>query len=200
LAKSWAGLDKYKPIDTKNLIDDLNPRFSDLLNRQLAVNTVTLLRNKKDIIPLQNLDTLKIASLVIGTPAFGSKPVTDFQKMLGNYTAVEYFNLDENSADSTIAKVEEALKSYNLVIMGVNGQNIRPAKNYNILPKTQELVKRFSNAKTIITLFSNPYTLGKFENLESAAALVQTFQETPYTQEAAHKPYLELLLLQASSL
>ncbi|MDI9876773.1 glycoside hydrolase family 3 N-terminal domain-containing protein [Flectobacillus rivi] len=185
LAKSWAGLDKYKPIDTKNLIDDLNPRFSDLLNRQLAVNTVTLLRNKKDIIPLQNLDTLKIASLVIGTPAFGSKPVTDFQKMLGNYTAVEHFNLDENSADSTIAKVEEALKSYNLVIMGVNGQNIRPAKNYNILPKTQELVKRFSNAKTIITLFSNPYTLGKFENLESAAALVQTFQETPHTQEAA---------------
>jgi hypothetical protein len=185
LAKSWAGLDKYKAIDTKNLIDDLNPRFSDLLNRQLAVNTVTLLRNKKDIIPLQNLDTLKIASLVIGTPAFGSKPVTDFQKMLGNYTAVEHFNLDENSADSTIAKVEEALKSYNLVIMGVNGQNIRPAKNYNILPKTQELVKRFSNAKTIITLFSNPYTLGKFENLENAAALVQTFQETPFTQEAA---------------
>jgi CubicO group peptidase (beta-lactamase class C family) len=69
--------------------------------------------------------------------------------------------------------------------MGVNGQNIRPAKNYNILPKTQELVKRFSNAKTIITLFSNPYTLGKFENLENAAALVQTFQETPFTQEAA---------------
>ncbi len=186
LAKAWVGLDRYKPIDLKNLIEDLNPKNADLLNRKLANNTVTLLRNNNNIIPLKALDTLKIATLVLGTPAFGAKPVTDFQKMLSNYTAIDHYNLDENSADSTVQKVREALKAYNLVILGVNGQNIRPAKNYSILPKIQEYVKEFANSnKTIVTLFSNPYTLGKFENLDKSLALIQTFQETPYTQEAA---------------
>lgn len=185
LAKAWAGLDAYKPIKIDHLIEDLNPRRSDALNRALATNTVTLLRNQDNIIPLQHLDTLKIASLVLGTPAFGSKPMTDFQKMLSNYTNIDHFNIDENTPDSTVQKVQEALKAYNLVLVGVNGQNIRPAKNYSILPRIQELVKLFSNEKAIVTLFSNPYTLGKFENLDKAKALIQTFQETPYTQEAA---------------
>ncbi len=185
-AKAWAGLDVYKPIELKNLIQDLNPRSSEVLNRKLAEESLALLSNSDHILPLQRLDTLKIATLVIGTPAFGSKKPTDFQKMVANYTAVEHFNLDENSTDSTVLAVSDALKKYNLVLMAVNGQNIRPAKNYNILPRIQELVKRFANSpKTIVSLFSNPYTLSKFQNLDMAKALIQAFQETPYSQEAA---------------
>lgn len=185
-AKAWVGLDKYAPVEIKNLVQDLNPRSSEVLIRKFAEETITVLMNNQNILPLRELDTLKIASLVIGTPAFGSKKPTDFQKMVSNYTNADHFNLDENSADSTIQRVRESLRNYNLVLMSVNGQNIRPAKNYSILPKIQELVKEFANSpKTIVSLFSNPYTLGKFEGLDKAKALITSYQETPQTQETA---------------
>ncbi|MCU0469782.1 MAG: glycoside hydrolase family 3 protein [Arcicella sp.] len=184
-AKAWAGLDKYKPIELKNLIEDLNPKKSEALNRQFAEETITLLKNSDNILPLQNLDTLRIASLNIGNPSFGSKSPTDFQKMLSNYTDVTHFNLDENSDEAAIQKVRESLKSYNLVLMAVNGQSVRPAKNYSINPKIQTLVAEFANSpKTVVSLFSNAYTLGKFDNLDKAKALTITYQESPQMHEA----------------
>jgi beta-N-acetylhexosaminidase len=184
-AKAWAGLDKYKPIELKNLIEDLNPKKSEALNRQLAEETITLLKNTDNILPLQSLDTLRIASLNIGNPSFGSKSPTDYQKMLSNYTDVTHFNLDENSDEAAIQKVRESLKSYNLVLMAVNGQSVRPAKNYSINPKIQTLVAEFANSpKTVVSLFSNAYTLGKFDNLDKAKALTITYQESPQMHEA----------------
>ncbi len=184
-AKAWAGLDKYQPIEIKNLIADLNPKKSEVLNRTFAEETITLLKNDDNIIPLKNLDTLKIASLNIGTPTFGSKKPTDFQKMLANYTSVQHFNLDETSSEEAIQAVRDSLKNYNLVLMAVNGQSVRPAKNYSIQPKIQELVKEFANSsKTIVSLFSNAYTLAKFENLDKAKALITTYQESPQMHES----------------
>lgn len=184
-AKAWAGLDKYKPIEIKNLITDLNPKKSEALNRQFAEETITLLKNDNNILPLQNLDTLHIASLNIGNPAFGSKSPTDFQKMLSNYTDVQHFNLDENSDEVAIQQVRESLKNYNLVLMAVNGQSVRPAKNYSINPKIQTLVKEFANSsKTVVSLFSNAYTLSKFENLDKAKALMISYQESPQMHES----------------
>ncbi|PWK29022.1 beta-glucosidase-like glycosyl hydrolase [Arcicella aurantiaca] len=184
-AKAWAGLDKYKPIEIKGLIEDLNPKKSEALNRQFAEETITLLKNTNNILPLQNLDTLRIASLNIGNPSFGSKSPTDYQKMLSNYTDVTHFNLDENSDEAAIQKVRESLKNYNLVLMAVNGQSVRPAKNYSINPKIQTLVAEFANSsKTVVSLFSNAYTLSKFENLDKAKALTITYQESPQMHEA----------------
>ena len=184
-AKAWAGLDRYKSIKISNLIEDLNPAKSQALNRQFAEETITLLKNENNILPLQNLDTLKIASLNIGNPAFGSKSPTDFQKMVSNYTDVQHFNLDENSDENEIQKVRESLKNYNLILMAVNGQSVRPAKNYSINPKIHALVKEFANSpKTIISLFSNAYTLSKFENLDKAKALMISYQESPQMHES----------------
>ncbi len=184
-AKAWAGLDNYKPLKISNLIEDLNPAKSQALNRRFAEETITLLTNNNSILPLQNLDTLRIASLNIGNPSFGSKSPTDFQKMVSNYTDVQHFNLDENSADSTVQRVRDSLKNYNLILLAVNGQSVRPAKNYSINPKIQNLVAEFANSsKTIVSLFSNAYTLSKFENLDKAKALMISYQESPQMHES----------------
>ncbi len=185
IAKAWAGLDNYKPASINNLIDDLNPKNAWTLNQILAEKTVTLLRNQNNIIPLQRLDTLKIATLNIGTPAFGKKKPTDFQLMVENYTEASHFNLDENSSEEEINSIKKTLKNYNLTLIAVNGQSVRPAKNYSIHPKIARLVELFSGQKnTIISLFSNTYTLDKFKNLDQATALTIAYQESPQMNEA----------------
>ncbi|MFN4146359.1 MAG: glycoside hydrolase family 3 N-terminal domain-containing protein [Runella sp.] len=62
-AKAWVGLDQYQPISTQNLIEDINDKQAELINRQLTENALTVLKNDDNILPLKNLDKIRIASV-----------------------------------------------------------------------------------------------------------------------------------------
>jgi beta-glucosidase-like glycosyl hydrolase/CubicO group peptidase (beta-lactamase class C family) len=190
-AKLWAGLDQYRPIPLKNLVEDLNAPQAILLNRQLVEASLTLLNNAQraggaSLLPLQRLDTLRVASL-----SLGSTQLTPFQQILGNYTAVTHFNLTDNSTEAEIALVKNQLKKFNLVLAGVHGLSIRPVRNYGISPKLVSLLKEMrsqvqtSRGKFVVTLFSNAYTLAKLEELDQTDGLLLAYQENPITQELA---------------
>ncbi len=176
-AKAWANLDQYQPIETENLIADLNPKYAETLNKTLAEKTITLLKNPLGILPLKQLDTLKIATLAIGKPNYGSKFPTAFQQTAENYMEMTHFVLDENSNDSSIVATENALKKFNLVLMGIHGISIRPANNYSLKPSVKSLVDRFVTNKTVVMHFANAMTLTKFDSLHKAVALLTTYQE-----------------------
>ncbi len=181
LAKAHAGLWNYKPIKTDSLIEQLNPISSDLLNRKLAENTVTVLKNENEIIPIKQLETRKIACLAIG-----AKEKTIFQKSAELYNEITHFNIDENTDSLRLIQVSDSLKNFNTVLLSLHGLNVRPANNYSIKPKIAALFNEFSKkANTITALFSNVYTLSKFENLQNSRALIMSYQESPYTQAAA---------------
>src|SRR5690606_22865524 len=55
MAKSWVGLDRYKPVKIENLIDDLNSRESEFLNTEFAEKTISLLKNEASILPILDL-------------------------------------------------------------------------------------------------------------------------------------------------
>jgi beta-N-acetylhexosaminidase len=181
LAKAHAGLWNYKPIKTDSLIEQLNPISSDLLNRQLAEKTITVLRNSNEIIPIKDLEINKIATLSIG-----SKDKTQFQKSAELYTEMVHFNIDETSDESKLKQVKDSLKNFSLILVSLHGLNVRPANNYSLKPRITELFNEFTkNENVITTLFSNVYTLDKFENLGQSKGLIMAYQETPYTQRAA---------------
>jgi beta-glucosidase-like glycosyl hydrolase/CubicO group peptidase (beta-lactamase class C family) len=180
MAKSWVGLDHYKPIQIENLIKDLNTKASDVLNRQFAEASVTLVKNEDNILPVKDL-TKKIAVVSIDA----SQP-TVFQKMAANYTAVDNFLIPANAADSTINRVLEQTKNYDLIVVGVHLNNIRPAAKYGVTDANKKAVKAFTNTgKALVTLFGNPYTLDKFEELEKAKAIVMAYQLTNYMEDAS---------------
>ena len=55
LAKYKVGLHLYKPIDTLNLINDLNRLEDDVLHRELVKNSMTIIKNDKKILPVRDL-------------------------------------------------------------------------------------------------------------------------------------------------
>ncbi|HSM62733.1 MAG TPA: glycoside hydrolase family 3 protein, partial [Gillisia sp.] len=65
-AKYKAGLNNYKPVDTINLIQDLNTIQDQVLYEDLVENSITLIKNDMGILPLRNLETLKIAYVNFG--------------------------------------------------------------------------------------------------------------------------------------
>ncbi len=181
LAKAHVGLWNYKPIKIEGLIEDLNPVSSDLLNRQMAEKTMVVLDNKSAILPIKELKNNKIASLSVG-----SKDKTIFQNTLDLYSEIKHFNMDETIELAQLSALNDSLKAYDTIILSLHGLNIRPANNYSLKPRIQELFDGLAaNEKTVTCLFSNVYTLAKFKNLQKSKALIMAMQDTPYTQRAA---------------
>ncbi|WP_128543088.1 glycoside hydrolase family 3 N-terminal domain-containing protein [Larkinella soli] len=183
-AKAWAGLDRYRPVDLANLVSDLNDPESSLINRLMTEEALTLLKNEKEasgetLIPLLNLETKRIASVSLDAPQ-----LTDFQKMLSNYAKVDHFNISASSLDTTISRIRKDLKKYDVVLVGVHLNNIRPAVRYGISPKTVEILKTLcETGKALVTVFGNPYALDKLDGLAQARALLMAYQLTPFTEE-----------------
>jgi len=179
MAKAWAGLNHYHPVVLSNLTKDLNSYRADYLSRQLAKNTVTLLSNKNDLLPLKRLDTLRIASLMIGdtTP-------NQFQTRMNDYANVTHFNMSMNSKDSVINAIYPKLKGFNLVIIGVNHTLTKPADTFNMkrvaIKMLDTIAKHFP---TVIDFFSDPYLLAYLPQIRNAKAVVMSYQSLPYTQD-----------------
>lgn len=178
-AKAWVGLDQYKPTDLTNLVADLNRPEYELNNRRLYEASMTVLKNDGNLLPLRNLDTLRIASV-----SLESATLTPFQQMLGNYTQVDHFNLTSATPDSTMARVREQLKNYNTVLVGVHLDNIRPSVRYGIKAKTAAMIRDLTaTGKAVVTVFGNAYALDKLPGIEQARALVLPYQLTNLAEE-----------------
>ncbi|MCC9167820.1 serine hydrolase [Pontibacter sp. XAAS-A31] len=181
-AKQWMGLDKWQPIETAHLIEDLNNPHAQYLNRQLTEQSLTLLRNKKNILPIQTLDTLKVAALAIGTTQ-----ETDFQRGLSRYTQVDTFFLSPNSTLAELQQMKEKLQNYNLVIAGVHKLQLKAgSSNFGITAEMNLFLKDLIRSKpTIVSVFGNVYSLAKFEGVEKADAVLTAYQENDVAQDLA---------------
>ena len=195
-AKAWVGLDHYQPTVLDHLVADLNPVADDLINRRMTEASLTVLKNDRvasdrNLLPLQRLDTLRIASVAIE-----SATPTAFQRMATNYARVDAFNLTSQMPDSAVARVRDSLQNYNLILVDVHLNSIRPAARYGLQAKTASFVSELiGTGKAVVTVFGNVYALGKLtspndtvqagRNLEDARAIVMTYQLTPYTEDLA---------------
>lgn len=180
-AKAWVGLDRYKPVDLMNLTRDLNEPESELINRLMSEEAMTLLKNDGNLLPLTDLDKLKIATVSLDA----DRP-TAFQQMLSNYTSMTHYNLTSATPDTTVQRIFRELGDYNLILVGAHLNNIRPSARYGIIPKTAGYLKDLTaTGKAVVSVFGNPYALGKLEGLENARSLVLAYQLTNYTEELA---------------
>ncbi|MDD3721890.1 MAG: glycoside hydrolase family 3 N-terminal domain-containing protein [Lutibacter sp.] len=172
-AKYWAGLNNYKKIELANLQQDLNAVEDELLHRNLVENSITLLKNKSLVFPIQHLERKKIAYVKLGNANH-----SDFLAMLKNYAEVDQISND------TLANLISDLKPYNLVIVGFHKSNDNPWKDYKFTE--EELLKLQEIAKTntvILDIFASPYSLLQVENFKNIEGVLVSFQNGKISQE-----------------
>ena len=181
MLKRWAGLNKYLPVRTENLYADLNQSAYRMTLRNVAQQSLTVLRNENQLLPLQRLDTLKIATVSIGR---GS--VTEFQRSAARYTKMDHFYISKDANDEAVKKLMSQLKKYNLVIAAVNNTGNFVSSNYRITTTQQKAVQQVAtHCRSVFVVFGNPYTLNYFEGIEKAAGLIVTYQESNESQDLA---------------
>lgn len=178
--KQWAGLDRYKPIELKNLYQELNTPHANYLTRRLSELSVTLLRNQKNLLPLQRLDTLRLATLTIGT-----KDTTYFQRMVADYAPARHFWLSATASLNELTAMRETLKPYNTVLIGLNNLTNLPATNFGVTPEANVMLHELvgQKQKVVVSVFGNAYSLNRVRDLDRADAVLLGYQESQNAQE-----------------
>jgi beta-N-acetylhexosaminidase len=176
--KYWAGLNKPLTINKDNIDKELSPMMSKALIRELYANALTVLNNKQDIIPVKNLQNLKIATIAINRDN-----VSSFQKRIAEYYPADQFFIDPSDSAAS-NKLLKKLPKYDLVIAGVFDLDQRPNLEFGIRLELNGFLKKLiRNNKTIITWFGNPYGIDKLEILQEANGLLLAYQENEYTED-----------------
>ena len=178
--KKWLGLDKQKMVEIKNLNQKLSENSYRLTKRLLHEQSMTVLANKQNTIPLQQLDTLQIASLSIG-----SEQIVPFQQMLGNYTRVDHFNVGKTPTEEEINSLITQLSPYNLLIIGVHGMGLYPSRRFGISDQQISLIEKLKDKNSVVCFFGNPYALQHFPTISNAQNLIVTYQDNQDAQEMA---------------
>lgn len=169
--KHILGLGTYKPTDTTALPERLNTAEVQRLNRYMYANSITLLRNQHDLLPLRNLERKSLAVVSLERPA-----ETPFVKMLRNYSSVEAYSLmPGNELDKRDFK--QTFGHYEKVIVCVY------AGNSNQI----EWLSRFNGLKNLcVCYFTSPYRMRVFGRaLTEPDAVLCAYEESLPAQEAA---------------
>jgi beta-glucosidase-like glycosyl hydrolase/CubicO group peptidase (beta-lactamase class C family) len=181
MVKRWAGLNQYAPVKTENLTSDLNQSAYRMSLRNVAQQSLTILQNSNQLLPLKRLDTLKVATLSIGRGF-----VTGFQRSLGRYTKMDHFYISKDADNEAVIKVMAQLKKYNLVIAGLNNLGNFVSSDYRITKTQQKVAQLVANmGKSVIVLFGNPYVLNYLDSVQKARCLVVAYEENSETQDLA---------------
>jgi len=179
--KQWVGLDNHRPIVTKNIATEMGTPTAKLLNRKLMEAALTVLKNENELMPIQRLDTLRMASV-----SLGANRVTPFQKMLNNYTKVRSFVLDDKATASQVQEVKNKLAGYDLVIAGVHDDSKYARNSLKFSAPMKQMVSDMAQMdNVIITVFKNPYVLDKLDDVEKADGLIITYQDNTDAEELA---------------
>ena len=179
-AKDWTGLAHVQPVKTEHLYQDLNTAQALALRRRLYGEALTVVRNDGTL-PVQGLDTLRIAALVIGDSVRST-----FPKYLGRYATITEIHCNKvlNAAQSQ--SLLDSLKKFNLVIASVHNTSYRANKEFGVPQITLDLLRRIGNQQRLVfALFANPYRLGTAYGAQRWNGIVVAYEETDETQDLA---------------
>ncbi len=181
IAKQWAGLDQKsnQTIELNKLYEDLHKTSYNAQRRKLIEASLTLVQNKKDLVPLKRLDTLNIASVALGT---SSEDV--FQKTLKLYAPCHTVQKQSFSSPTESTKLVESLKEYNPIIVTLHGTNERSYKKYGLQKTHIDFIEQLAKSKQVILNFpANPYGLNQFDKISDIASILVSYNDNDEHQK-----------------
>lgn len=171
--KFKAGLNNYKPIDTKNLAKDLITTSKNALQYQLYEHAVTVLKNSDNILPIKNLNQ-KIAYVKLGDDVNST-----FVSTLKKYT--EVIEIQSDTIDSLLVK----LKEFSTVIVGFHKSD-KAWKKHDFTEKELQWLQEIAKNNTVILdAFTKPYSLSSINSFSDIEAVVLSYQNADIAQEVS---------------
>ena len=171
-AKYKYGLSAIQQIDTTNIVADLNQSVGSI-NAAMATQALTFLRANNS--PELNNKTAYIAFNAKNANAFTSEIVSTY--------GVKVFYTNGKDANE-LALINDSLKAFDQVIVGLHGYSSRPANHFEIPAATLQFLNEMGHENWIHVIFGNPYAVGDFSKINN---ILLAFEDTKYSHAAVQK-------------
>ncbi|WP_052016987.1 glycoside hydrolase family 3 protein [Arcticibacter svalbardensis] len=180
-AKYWAGLNNYHPIDTTNLLRDLNLAEALSLNQHLTDASITVLHSDS---LLKALDPKKRTAII----SLGVTELTNFQKdlKLKIPNSMLFLMSKIGSATDMNAMLKE-VKKYDQVIMAIHDYRKRPQSSLDYNTPLKIFIAELAQLNTITCVFANPYTIAGIPGIENSKSVLVTYQNNDEAQRSVVK-------------
>jgi len=178
-AKKWFQLDLYIPVDTTNIIRDLNTPEARFLNRSIIEQSLTLVRNQNDFIPLKELDNQRILSISLGT-----SQASDLNNYLNRYTRVDTLAYSNEELLEKQNQILDTASHYNLIIINQLQTSLSPYQHYGIDSKAIGLTDLLAQKQNVILAFmGNPYGLANYRQLDRMKAIIVGYEDNTIARD-----------------
>ncbi|KJD33024.1 beta-N-acetylglucosaminidase [Tamlana nanhaiensis] len=177
-AKYKVGLHNYQPVGLYDLPNDLNRLTDDMLYEELMENAITLVQNRLNVVPIQNLDKQKLAYVGLGDDSGEA-----FFNALKRYAKIHKIEADTpNNFEDLTTK----LQSYNTVIIGLHRSNASPWKAYKFTKDQISWIEEIAKTHTVILdVFVKPYALMDLKNIDDIESIIVSYQNSEIAQETS---------------
>jgi len=180
-AKYWAGLHHREPVQVDSLMEDLNAPAYESMYRELIGNSLVLVKNRDVVLPLQDLERIRLATVTIGSEKFsGASDLTDL------YLEGTHFELPASADAGAISRVLLKLKNFNTVIVNVYGTSRRSSRGYGISNSSLDFIAGLDPTSTLILNVAGvPYSLSRFPDFKQFDAVILSHSDDPLYQSRA---------------
>lgn len=171
LAKYWAGLPNYQPINLAHLTEDLNCCNNFIAVKNAIREGIVVAKNDDRIIPLANPELYQKAIVAVGTAQLSA-----FQKFSMNYVKADYFSIDKAEIPASFDTLYSVLKNYNLIVLSMQNTSRFVSKKLGLTPLQIDFVNKVLalDKKVILVNHGNPYILREFTNLRN---VIQAYED-----------------------
>lgn len=170
-AKFKAGLHQYQPIELSTLHQDLNTPKDTLLYSQAMSKAITLVKNEKQLLPLD--EKANVAHILLGDAS--GYP---FHNYLNKYAKVPLLK------NITLQNALTKSADFDTLIVSFHRSDASPWKAANFNAKERALIKLLATYKTIIlNAFVRPYALIDVADIDSIEAILWSYQNSVIAQQ-----------------
>ena len=153
-AKYESGLNKFKNIEIKNIVEDLNQKVFPL-RYKIAQSAITLVRDDNDVLNKIN-ENLRLS--YIGINANTTTPL--YEGLENEYKSVDAYWYPKNSDEDAGEEILNKISVYDAVIVGIHNLNYTPDNNYGIDNNAVKFIQQLSKKKNVlIALMGNAYAM-----------------------------------------
>lgn len=180
--KYRAGLSHYVPQSMENVVEDVNKKKYAALIQKLYDEALTVLKNEKQLFPLEISRKTDVACLTIGN----GRENGVYSKLTEQGVKVTAINVSKDDLAFRQAELMQQLSAYDVVLVNVQNTNQLLSKNkdYAITPETVSFVDSLSKQNPVIlNLFACPYALDRFD-LSSVSGIIVAYEDNAMTEDA----------------
>jgi beta-glucosidase-like glycosyl hydrolase/CubicO group peptidase (beta-lactamase class C family) len=160
---------KPSPINLDSIEQRINTKEALVLQEKLAKQSITLVKNEKNIIPLKSIEN-KIALVNIGE----SSNSGEFVRSLSQYDSIRVYNVSYPANQDVISSINKELDNYNPVIFAIYESQF-PDSTLTALSEGRNAVQAY---------FISPYKLTNFKNsVASSTACILAYESSMFMQK-----------------